>query len=220
MLGLDPDSVIARIKQAGKPVVLPDLKQSLTVGALGFTIVSVLMFGLWAVAGRWLHQQLGELLFYSLLAVGFMGGGGAAFKPILIGQNLGRFYILFVGSFLIYAAVWILCWFTVRDIGEWLASFLGPALMGMLFAWAFGAPTRMARCVLALVVGHTAGYFIGSWLFAWAPLQNRFGMLIWGVTYGVGFGAGMSYALSICQEATRGRLLAMSSGQSSVDRTG
>ena len=209
MLGLDPESVMGRIKESGRPVLLPNLKQALTVGTLGFTIVSVLMFGLWAVAGRWLQQELGELLFYSVLAVGFMAGGGGVFKPILIGENLGRFYVLFVGSFFVYAAVWTLCWFEVPNYGEWLATVFGPAAMGLMFAWTFGAPARRWRCVAGLVAGHTAGYFIGSWLFALDLLHNRFGMLLWGVTYGAGFGAGISSALFACQSANRTRLQAM-----------
>ncbi len=215
MVGLDPDSVLARIKESGQPVLLPNLKQSLTVGTLGFTIVSVLMFGVWAVGGRWLQQELGDLLFYSVLAVGFMAGGGGVFKPILIGENLGRFYGLFVGSFFVYAAVWTLCWFKVPNYGEWLATVLGPAAMGLMFAWSFGAPGQRWRCVAGLVVGHTAGYFVGSWLFALEPLHNRFGMLLWGVTYGAGFGAGISFALFLCQTANRTRLQAMLDPQAS-----
>ncbi len=207
MLGLDPESVLARIKATGEPVRLPNLRQSLVVGSLGFTIVSVLMFGLWAVAGRWLEQSLGELLFYAVLAVGFMAGGGAVFKPILIGRNLGRFYALFVGSFLIYAVIWTVCWFQYRATGEWLATVIGPAVMGGLIAWTFAAMSRLGSCVVALILGHTIGYFLGSWLFAWEPLYNRGGMLLWGVTYGAGFGAGISYALHVCQTKTRKEVL-------------
>jgi hypothetical protein len=207
MLSLDPESVLARVKQAGAPVRLPTLRQSVLVGTLGFTSVSVLMYGLWAVAGGWLQQTLGELLFYAVLAVGFMAGGGAVFKPILIGANLGRFYVLFVGSFLLYAVIWTVCWFQLRTAGEWLATVLGPAVMAALFAWAFGAGNQALRCAAVLILGHTIGYFIGSWLFAWEPLRNRLGMVLWGVTYGAGFGAGISYALHQCQTAIREEVL-------------
>lgn len=209
MLGLDPESVLNRVKQAGAPVWLPTLRQSVLVGTLGFTSVSVLMYGLWAVAGGWFQQTLGELLFYAVLAVGFMAGGGAVFKPILIGANLGRFYVLFVGSFLLYAVIWTVCWFQMRAAGEWLATVLGPAAMAALFAWAFGAGNQALRCAAVLILGHTIGYFLGSWLFAWEPLRNRLGMVLWGVTYGAGFGAGISYVLHVCQTVTRERLLTM-----------
>ncbi len=209
MLGLDPESVLNRVKQAGAQVRLPTLRQSVLVGTLGFTSVSVLMYGLWAVAGGWLQQTLGELLFYAVLAVGFMAGGGAVFKPILIGANLGRFYVLFVGSFLLYAVIWTVCWFQMRAAGEWLATVLGPAAMAALFAWAFGAGNQALRCAAVLILGHTIGYFLGSWLFAWEPLRNRLGMVLWGVTYGAGFGAGISYVLHVCQTVTRERLLTM-----------
>lgn len=217
MLDLDSDSVISRIEASDEKVALPNLKQSIIVGAIGFTIVSVLLFGIWAGAGRWMYQNLGATLFYSLLGVGFMAGGGGAFKPVLIGNNLGRFYALFVGAFFVYAAVWMACWFTIREVGEWVASGLGPALMAMIFTWAFRANEQMWRCVTAMVAGHTLGYFIGEWLFYWEPLQNRYGMLLWGVTYGVGFGAGIAATLYWCQTETRGKLKDLSSATPAVD---
>jgi hypothetical protein len=209
MLGLDPDSVIARISSGNEAVRLPDLKQSVTVGAIGFTIVSVMMFGLWAAGGSWMTQNLGELGFYSVLAVGFMAGGGGAFAPVLIGKNLGRFYVLFVGSFLLYAVIWTACWVLLRKIGwgrEWAGSILGPALMGMTFAWVFRANQHLWRCVLAMVVSNTAGYFVGEWLFYMKPLHNQFGMILWGITYGAGFGAGIAACLYWCQTETRDQL--------------
>ncbi len=213
MLSLDSDSVIARIGSGNETVTLPDLRQSITVGSVGFTIVSILMFGVWAVGGTWLSRNLGELGFYCVLAVGFMAGGGGAFAPVLIGKNLGRFYVLFIGSFLLYAAIWTACWFLLRKIGwgrEWAGSILGPAMMGMIFAWVFRANKQLWRCVLALVVGNTTGYFIGEWLFYMEPLHNQFGMIVWGITYGAGFGAGIAAALYWCQTETRDRLKALS----------
>lgn len=220
MLGLDPDSVINRIKESGNLVVLPDRRQSVMVGALGFAVVSLVVFGLWAIAGRWLTDRLGTLPFYLILAAGFMAGGPAAFGPILIGQNLRRFYILFLGSFIGYAAIWIGCWMKWGQLGEWLATILGPGLMATLFVNAFGAQKRFLLCAGGLVIGHTAGYFLGSLLFAWELLHNRFGMEVWGLFYGAGFGAGIGLALSECQAATRARLLAMSAKSSVAQPAG
>lgn len=209
MLGLDPERVIQRIRTAGKPVVLPDVRQSTTVGALGFGVVALIVFGLWALAGGWLIPKLGDKFFYPILAVTFAAGGPAAFKPVLIGENLLRFYVLFLGSFLVYAAIWMLCWFRWQHPGEWVASGLGPVAMGLIFIFAFRAGPRLGPSLAALIIGHTAGYFSGSWLFSWAPLHNPFGMEVWGLTYGVGFGAGIGYALAECQRVTRNRLLAL-----------
>lgn len=213
MLGLDSHSVISRIRSGNEKVVLPDLKQSITVGTIGFTVVSVLMFGVWAVAGSWLSRNLGELGFYSVLAIGFMAAGGGSFAPILIGKNLGRFYVLFVGSFLWYAVIWTACWFLLRELKwgrEWAGSIVGPALMGLMFAWAFRANQQLWRCVLAMVVGNTAGYFLGEWLFYLPPLHNQYGMILWGITYGAGFGAGIAASLYWCQTETRGKLKVLS----------
>lgn len=206
MLGLDADHVVARIRAHNLPVATPGFAQSLMVGTIGFTLVSVLMFSVWALAGAWMYRTLGEGLFYSLLAGGFMLGGGAVFKPVLAGVRPSSIVAVFVIAFMIYAATWIACWFTIRETGEWVAGLLGPALMGMLFAYLFAAPEQMWRCCLALVLGHTAGYFIGRELFAWEPLANQYGMLIWGLTYGIGFGAGISASFYWCQAETRRRL--------------
>jgi len=80
----------------------------------------------------------------------------------------------------------------------------------MIFTRAFGANQQMWRCVAAMVAGHTAGYFIGEWLFAWEPLRSRYGMLLWGVTYGAGFGSGIAASLYWCQTETREKLKALS----------
>jgi len=220
MLGLDSDSVISRIRSGNEMVVLPDLKQSITVGTIGFTIVSVLMFGVWAIAGSWLSRNLGELGFYSVLAIGFMAAGGGSFAPILIGKNLGRFYVLFVGSFLLYAVIWSACWFLLRELGwgrEWAGSIFGPALMGMMFSWTFRANKQTWRCVLAMVLGNTVGYFVGEWLFYMPSLHNQYGMILWGITYGAGFGAGIAASLYWCQMKTRGRLKALAQSEPASD---
>ena len=59
MLGLDPDCVVNRIQAAGRPVLLPNLRQSLVVGTVGFTIVSVVAFAVWALGGRTISRALG-----------------------------------------------------------------------------------------------------------------------------------------------------------------
>ncbi|HAV64353.1 MAG TPA: hypothetical protein DCY13_18545 [Verrucomicrobiales bacterium] len=213
MIGLDPQNVVERIRAAREPVRLPNLRQSIMVGTIGFTLVSVAMFGLWAIAGHWLTQQFGEIGFYAILGVGFMAAGGGVFQPILIGNNLGRFYALFVGSFLLYAVIWTACYLIAREMGqaqagEWAGSIIGPALMGALFALTFRAPDQLVRCMAALVLGHSAGYFTGDLFFALESLHNRFGMLLWGLTYGAGFGAGIAASLYWCQTRVREKLTA------------
>jgi len=209
MLGLDSNSVVERIRADGRSLRVPTLPQSVITGAVGFTAVSLLMFAVWALAGRWMYAHLGAPLFYGLLGVGFMGGGGCVFAPLLIGKNLGRFYILFVASFFLYAMVWMVCWFKLGSPGEWLATLVGPLLMAGLFVWAFGARTQLKRVGLIMVTGHTLGYFIGEWLFYWEPLNNPWGMMIWGLTYGMGLGGAIASALFWCQAETRDRLLAV-----------
>ena len=209
MLGLDSDSVIARIKSEQTTFTLPTLKQSVFTGTIGFTIVSLLMFGVWAMAAQWMYENLGAKMFYALLGIGFMAGGGGAFAPLLIGNNLGRFYALYISSFFVYATVWMVSWFTLKAPGEWLATVFGPGLMGALFVLVFGASAQLIRVCATLIVGHTLGYFIGEWLFYWEPLYNRYGMMLWGLTYGIGFGSAIAAALYWCQTDTRDKLAAI-----------
>ena len=82
MLGLDSESVINRIKSDGSTFTLPTLKQSVITGTIGFTVVSLLMFGVWAMAAQWMYENLGAKMFYTVLGIGFMAGGGGAFAQL------------------------------------------------------------------------------------------------------------------------------------------
>lgn len=217
MPGLDPESVIARISSENQRIAFPDLKQSIVVAAIGFTVVSMFMFGVWALAGGWMYRNIGAKMFYSLLGIGFMAGGGAAFSPVLIGNNLGRFYVLFVGSFFVYATIWMVCWFGFKAPGEWVATVVGPAIIALAFVRAFRARDQLKKCATAMILGHTVGYFMGEWLFYWEPLANRWGMMIWGMTYGAGFGAAIGATLYWCQTGTREALCALSTASVKPD---
>ena len=209
MLGLDPDCVVNRIQAAGRPVLLPNLRQSLVVGTVGFTIVSVVAFAVWALGGRTISRALGTGGFYTAVALVFLAGGGRAFRAILIGENLGRFYPLFVAGFALYAGAWIAGSLMFKSTGEWLGAAIGPLPMALLFCGAFRAWPQFFRCALLLVGCHFAGYFTADRLFQIEALKNQWGMLVWGLVYGIGFGAGLSLTLYHCQSETRSRLVRM-----------
>lgn len=209
MLGLDPDSVVARVRAAGKPVLLPNLRQSFVVGTLGFAFVSVAAFSVWALGGRALSRSVGAGGFYATVALVFLVGGGRAFRSILIGENLGRFYLLFVSAFALYAGTWIAGSLMFKNTGEWLGAAIGPLPMAVLYCAAFRAWPQFGRCALLLVACHFAGYFAADRLFQLEALKNQWGMLVWGLVYGLGFGAGLSLMLHHCQSETRTRLTAL-----------
>jgi hypothetical protein len=215
--GLDPDSVVARVKSTGNRTRFPSLTQSVLVGSLGFGVVSLAAFGVWAGGGDWLQRHAGERGLYAVCAAVLIGGGGGVFGHLVIGPDrLRRFYGLFALAFFLYAGVWTGSYFSLRSrSGEWLGSLLGPAILGMSLANAFGAPNAAGRVIGALLLTHAAGYFAGGFLHD--KIAGPLGMLLWGVSYGLGFGAGIGYTLYICQYKTRGRLQITGGSTSSGD---
>ena len=60
------------------------------------------------------------------------------------------------------------------------------------------------KIVAALFILNTLGYYVGGWVEAKLPFeQKRAGMLLWGMFYGLGFGAGLGLAFYFCQEKAR-----------------
>ena len=233
--GLDPDSVMGRIKSAGQPPKVRGFGNSLLIGGLGFGFVSVLVFAIWAFAGNWLASRFGEGGFYAVCAVAFIGLSGIVLDRIVIGpDSLRRFYLLFLTSFTAYSIVWCLAWFLLRRPGNglmrWLTgadmagligAFFGVTAMALIIARAFSVTDGRWRMIAILFLGNAGGYFAGDWLFAWfrspaaatllenvLPRASRVaaGMLAWGAAYGIGFGLGLGYLLYQCQAAIRKRL--------------
>lgn len=208
MFGLSPEKVVARIQADGRPFVLPSLRQTVAVGTLGFMIVGVAAFSLWAFGGRSLGRTLGQVGFYSLIAVVLFGGGALVLKPIVIGRNLGRFAGAFAIGFALLSAAWIVGDLTrlPNQIGEFGGVLLGSALLAATLVAAYGAWPQLTRCVVLLSAAHLAGYVIADRLFALEPLKNQLGMLLWGLIYGAGLGLGISGTLFHCQTEIRNRL--------------
>ena len=177
-------------------------------GTLSFTVVSLAGFSVWAFAGGWFYRNVGEAGLYAACAIVFIGLAGLLMHPLLQGSNrILRFYIAFVPAFLAYAVVWSVCWFLLKfGPGEWLGSFLGCAT----FAWVLGKMLKSAerfwKVVIFLFIVHSAGYFLGG--IAYSSLRNPpeflsglsrsqlslLAKMLWGLFYGMGFGAGIGYA--------------------------
>jgi hypothetical protein len=93
----------------------------------------------------------------------------------------------------------------------------GTASMGWILTRAFDARDALLPVVLSLFITNAAGYFLGGWVESMvmhAPdtglsrsIQARTAMLLWGVFYGLGLGAGLGHAFHRCQRALRQRLL-------------
>jgi hypothetical protein len=216
---LDPQSIADRTAPSPEPI--PSLAASVVRGIVGFTLVSVAGFAPWAVWGRMLYGLLGEAGLYAVCAIVFIGLSGPLLHRLIIGTgSLVRFYNLFSIAFAAYAVAWIAGWMALRGHPGSIAGLLaGNVAMGWILATAFDARGSALKVMAALFLLNTAGYFAGGWiegaitgtkdltlpgLTRGASLTTA--KLLWGVCYGVGFGAGLGLAFYFCQEAAREQL--------------
>ena len=216
-LQLDPESVVQRVRTngGGKP---PSLGESLLRGVFGFTVVSVAGFAPWAVGGAWLYERIGEAGLYGVCALVFIAASGLFMHRLIIGPgSLSRFYLLFAPSFALYSVAWIAAWMLIKGHpGSIVGLLAGTALMGGMFAWAFDAKREIPKIIAVLFLLNAFGYFAGGILDAGfarlegLPFPQTTQLIIakslWGVCYGVGFGAGLGLVFHLCQTRTRSLL--------------
>ena len=80
----------------------------------------------------------------------------------------------------------------------------GTAAMGTVLALAFDAQRAIVKIIAVLFVLNALGYFLGGWIEGKLAIEHRpAAMLLWGVCYGIGFGAGLGVAFRLCQEDAR-----------------
>jgi len=231
MFGLDPQSIVDRVKTSGQPPRVPTLRESVLRGMIGFTLVSLGGFAPWVLAGRWFNRNVGEAGLYAVCAVVFIGLSGLLLHRLIIGPgSLVRFYKVFSLAFALYAVAWTIGWMAFRGFAGSTAGLLaGTTVMGVILACGFKAGGATARIILVLFVANAAGYFIGEWAYNFIPTLkegNALGIVLerptramlskaaWGFSYGLGFGAGIGFAFHACQENARRLILAL---QSSVE---
>lgn len=177
----------------------PSLTRAVATGAVGFALVSLAVFATVAFAERWMYQTLGLFGAYLAWTLLFIVLSGAVFGSLAVVRwRLPKFYLLFGLAFFAYAAGWVIAYFTLRNAaGEWVGSLAGSILMAFVFAAGFRALNSTVKLSAVLFVSNSLGYFLGS------ALNNSFGgragMLLWGVAYGVFFGAGIGAALQMVQ---------------------
>jgi hypothetical protein len=202
---LDPQSIVSRVRSGGGPVRVPTLGASVLRGIVGFTIVSVAGFAPWPVFERWIHGR-GEIDLYVACTAVFVGLSGLCLHGLIIGPgSLLRFYKLFSLAFPAYAIAWVAFWMWLRgDLGSIAGLAAGNVVMGTILAFAFDAQRSLFKIIVALFVFNTLGYFAGGWVEGKLVSEHRLAaMLLWGVCYGAGFGAGLGIAFYFCQERVR-----------------
>ncbi|HEY2964288.1 MAG TPA: hypothetical protein VGJ37_17830 [Pyrinomonadaceae bacterium] len=178
---------------------VPSLARSITIGAIGFAAVSLCVFATVAFAERWMYGTLGITGAYLTWTVLFILLSGAVFGSLVVVRwRLPRFYLLFGLAFFAYAVAWMLAYFNLgRTTGELVGSLAGSVLMAIVFAAGFGALRSAVKISAVLFVANFLGYFLGSTLFFYLTAPR--GMLLFGVVYGLFFGAGIGAALHFVQ---------------------
>jgi len=173
------------MSEATKP---PGLTASVVRGALGLALVSVAAYSPWIVGGRW-----GDALLYSVIAALYLGLAPLVLHPLAGGRV--RFLAVFTPAFLAYAVAWCAAWFGVgQRPGEWVASAAGSLAFVLVVCAVRRAWRAVPLSALALFVGHSAGYFAGSYaFFALKATSLPSAMLLWGLFHGLGFGAGLGF---------------------------
>jgi hypothetical protein len=179
---------------------------SILRGGIGFGIVSLAGFSVWAFGGKWLTRHFGEAGLYCGCAVVFLGSSGLLLHPLLPGpRSLPRFYKVFLPAFFAYSILWCAAWFRLRfGPGEWMGSLLGTFAFATVTAWRLRNYRGLVTTGLVLFVLHSAGYFLGGYSMQWIGGSAGSALLTglsksqiaataklsWGLLYGLGFGAG------------------------------
>jgi hypothetical protein len=176
-------------------------------GSLGFALVSVAAFSIWAFAAGFFRHLGGELGMYAAIALVFLGLSGVVLGPLAGGA--GRFYKAFLPAFLAYSVLWCVAWFGLKGrTGEWWGAALGCLAFTFIGMKLLGSAKGWLVAAVALFLLHSAGYFAGDWAmyqyckpkaltFAknsvdWQQWMTL-GKLAWGLFYGLGFGAGIGW---------------------------
>jgi hypothetical protein len=198
-----PDSIVDHDSR------VPGLIHSMARGSIGFGIVGLAAFSVWAFGGKWFQSHLGEAGLYGACALVFLASSGLLLHPLLGGsRSILRFYSIFIPAFLAYAIVWCAAWFVLRfGAGEWLASLLGTAAFVGVISWRLHNARDLIQTSLVVFALHSAGYFLGGQMMHWLLTSAGSGLLsglsrptllvvaklAWGLLYGLGFGAGIGY---------------------------
>ena len=179
---------------------LPSLGKSIVTGAIGFCVVSLFVFATVAFAEHWMYQNLGLFGSYITWTVLFILLSGAVFGSLVVVDRwrLPKFYLLWAVAFFVYAAAWMMAYFTLgRRLGELVGALAGSIFMALVLATGFRTLRSTVKLSAVLFVSNSLGYFSGAALFD--SLSEPTGMLLFGLVYGLLFGTGIGAALQLLQ---------------------
>jgi hypothetical protein len=150
-----------------------------------------------------MYQNLGVPGSYIAWIVLFIVLSGAVFGSLVTGRwRLPRFYLLWALAFFAYAVAWMVAYFSLgRTAGEVTGSLVGSILMAVILATGFHARRSIVKLSAVIFVANFLGYFVGAAIFD--SVSHPTGMLLFGVVYGLFFGAGIGAALHLVQRQTQ-----------------
>lgn len=176
-------------------------------GAWGFGTVGVAAFSIWAWGSTFLVRIGGEGGLYAAIAVAFLGLSGLLLHPLTPGPgSLARFYARFIPAFLVYSAVWSAAWFALGfGTGELVGALAGSMAFVLTVGRFRGGFRLFGLTSTVLFLTHFSSYHLGGFLAyqLMGPHGGDYipglthtqlvtlGKLVWGLCFGVGFGAGL-----------------------------
>ncbi len=171
-------------------------------GSVCFGLVSVLAFSIWAFK---LVPGAGPM--FAAIALTFIVLSGLTLSR-LISTSVSRlrFSIIFASAFFAYAFFWCVFWFGLK--GKYHADLFGSVVGLATLTWILqralgtGKPSGFLSRFAVVFMFYTLGYYFGGECYY--LVGGSTGRLLWGASYGLGFGAGLGYLLYHCQ--TRQRL--------------
>lgn len=158
----------------------------------GFLFASLVVFGSVALFERQFYKTLGLYGAYGVWTAMFVIIGGLALTFLTPGQRV-RMFLSYSAGFIAYSAAWVAAYFTLKGFaGEVVGLVIGSFAMGLSLAVGLKGNNHIAAGVI-LIVGNVLGYFIGESI--WKGVGGQLGMILWGVPYGVFFGAAIGLAI-------------------------
>jgi hypothetical protein len=176
------------------------LPHALLRGSIGFGIVSVGAFSIWALSSeKWLPFRSEGGMYLACTWV-FLLLSVLILHPLVQGERrMARFAKIFIPAFIAYAALWCVGWFTFgMGKGEWLGSLTGSAAFAGVVMLMLRRQGVWWLATAVLFLTHSAGYFLGGELY-YPSARTMMFKLLWGLVYGLGFGAGIGFTFWAAQ---------------------
>ena len=170
--------------------------------ALGFTLVSLASFSVWAFGGGKWFSSTGSL--YTACAVVFFVLGGLSLLPFSGTNNQAvnwKILWMFPLGFLSFAVFWCIGWFAFPNhFGEIMGSALGIVAMTALLKRFLGIDKPLLETAAVVFLCYTIGYYLGEKIYG--EVGGLGGKLGWGLGFGGGLGLGLGYLI---QQSVRSR---------------